>query len=131
MAIHPAEAATLRAFVLPARRDRLMALFGSAKRRKDGTDALNHFKGWDPRWVCPLSSSSDVVGRLRAAGAPAVCHVISGDTGLDGRDMPLADAVRAAEAYSFASVLCCRPGELAFFFDEIYAPRNRWLLRRE
>jgi len=27
-------------------------------------------------------------------------------------------------------VLCCVPGELAFFFDEMAAPRNRVLLRR-
>jgi hypothetical protein len=34
MALHPTEEATLRAFVVPAKRDRLLALFGSAKRRK-------------------------------------------------------------------------------------------------
>ena len=36
----------------------------------------------------------------------------------------------ANQAHSFASVLCCVPGTLAFFFDEVAAPRNRMLLRR-
>lgn len=130
MPIHPAEEATLRAFVVPAKRDRLLTLLGSDKRRKDATRALDHFRSWDPRWVQTVNSSANVLTVLQRAGGPATCHVISGDLAVDGQEMSLADAVNAAESYSFASVLCCRPGELAFFFDEIAAPRNRWLLRR-
>jgi hypothetical protein len=130
MPVHPAEEATLRAFVVPAKRDRLIALLGSAKRRKRALDTLNHFTGWDPRWAEPISSSTDVLAVLRKAGAPPNCHVISGDNGLDGRDAPLAEAVSAAERYWFASILCCVPGELAVFFDETAAPRTRVLLRR-
>ena len=130
MALHPTEDATIRAFVVPAKRDRLLALFGSPRRRKQARDALNHFAGWDPRFAQDVHSSADVIALLRKAGAPSECHVMSDSEELDNRDMPLAEAVSACEAFSFASVLGCVPGELAFFFDEVAAPRNRVLLRR-
>jgi hypothetical protein len=130
MALHPAEEAMIRAFVVPAKRDRMLMLLSSAKRRRDARAALNHFNGWDPRCVEELSSAANVLAALRRAGAPAECHVISDDLSLDGRDMPLAEAVEAVESYSFASILCCVPGELACFFDEVNTPRDRILLRR-
>jgi len=130
MALHPAEEATLRTFVVAAKRDRLLTLFGSPKRRRQARDSLNHFADWDARFAQPVDSSADVLVLLREAGAPPECHVMSDSLELDGRDMPLGEAVSACEGYSFASVLCCVPGELAFFFDEISAPRNRVLLRR-
>ena len=130
MALHPAEEATLRTFVVAAKRDRLLTLFGSPKRRKRACDVLNHFDGWDERFAQPVESSADVLALLRKAGAPSECHVISDSAELDGRDLPLDEAISACEGCSFASVLCCVPGEVAFFFDEVYAPRNRVLLRR-
>lgn len=130
MALHPAEEATLRTFVVPAKRERLLGLLGSRKRRKQALDSLNHFAGWEPRCIQSLSSSADMVRVLRQAGSPDECHLISDDPELDGRDLPLADAVAAAETCDFATVLCCLPGEIACFFDEVAAPRIRLLLRR-
>src|SRR5262245_36159220 len=49
--LHPAEEATLRTFVVSAKRDRWLALFGSPKRRKQARDALNHFADWDARYA--------------------------------------------------------------------------------
>jgi hypothetical protein len=130
MALHPAEAAAFRAFVVQAKRRRFLMLLGSARRRKRALRALNLFAHWDPRWVQPLPSSAHVLAALRAAGAPAECHLVTCSASLDGRDLPLADAVEAIEDFPFASLLCCLPGELACFFDEIAAPRDRILLRR-
>lgn len=130
MALHPSEEATLRRFVVAANRDRLLALFGSPKHRKRALDALNHFAGWDERFAEPVDASADALAVLRKAGAPSQCHVMSGAAELDGLDMSLEEAVGACEGYLFASVMCCLPGKLAFFFDEVAAPRNRLLLRR-
>jgi hypothetical protein len=130
MPLHPAEESTLRAFVVAARCERLIALLGSSKRRKQAIDKLNHFGDWDTRFVQPVESSADVFDCLRKAGAPPACHVISDSPDLDGRDMPLEEAVSSCEGFPFASVICCVPGELAFFFDEVMGPRNRLLLRR-
>ncbi len=130
MALHPAEEATLRTFMVSSKRDRLLTLFGSPKRRKQARDALNHFADWDARFAKTVDSSTDVLALLRKAGAPSECHVMSDSPELDGRDMPLAEGVDACENYSFASVLCCVPGELAFYFDEVTESRNRMLLCR-
>lgn len=127
---HPAEDETLKAFVASPKRDRLLFLLGSPKRRAQGLDALNHFPHWDPRFALPVDPSADVLARLRLLGAPSDCHVVSNSSELDGRDMPLAQAVDACENDPFASILCCLPGELAFFFDEAAAPRIRILLSR-
>jgi hypothetical protein len=69
MAPHPAEEATIRASVVRVKRERLLSLLGSDKRRKQALDSLNHFAGWDPQYVQPLASSADLVSTLRRAGA--------------------------------------------------------------
>ena len=130
MALHPAEEATLRTFVVAAKRDRLLTLFASSNRRKQARDALNHFADWNGRLAQLVDSSADVLALLRKSGAPSECHVMSDSPELDGRDMRLDEAVSACESHSFASVLCCVPGQLALFFDEVAAPRNRVLLWR-
>ena len=130
MSLHPSEEAILKTFVVPAKRDRLLSLFRSPKRRQQARNALNYFAAWDDRFAQLIDSSADVLAILREAGAPSVCHVMSDSSELDGRDMALNEAVSACEAYSFASVLCCVPRKLAFFFDEVTVPRNRVLLRR-
>lgn len=129
-ALHPAEEATIRAFVVAAKRERLLALLANTKRRAEACETLNHFADWDARYTVPVDASADVLALLRKFGAPPVCHVVSDSPELDGRDMPLSEAVRACEDWSFASVLCCVPGGLAFYFDEVAAPRERLLLRR-
>ena len=130
MGLHAAEEATFRAFVISAKRERIVSLFGSAKRRKEALDTLKHFPDWDKRLAREIPSSTDVLTLLRGAGARAECHLISDDVELDGRDLPLENAVSAAEACDFATVLCCVPGKLAFFFDETEAPRRRLILSR-
>jgi hypothetical protein len=130
MALHPAEEATLTSFVISAKRDRAIALLGSAKRRKQALDSLNHFDAWDPRWAETIPSSANLLTVLKKAGSPTSCHVISDNPSIDGQDMPLEDAIQAAESQSFASVLCCIPGQLALYIDELEAPRRCLLLRK-
>ena len=130
MPLHAAEQATIQAFVVAAKRDRFVALLGSRKRRRAFLDDLNHFSDWDERYAHPVPAHSDITAVLREAGAPAECRVIADNTALDGRDMPLGDAVAASEEHSFASIICCIPGELAFYYGEVSTPRNRVLLQR-
>ena len=125
-----AEEATITAFVVSAKRDRLLGLLSSRKRRKQAVGSLNHFADWDSRYVHPLSPSADILMALERVGAPKLCHVISDAPSIDGREMPLVDAIAAAEVFPFASLLCCVPGRVACFFDEAEAPRRRLLLCR-
>lgn len=108
-----------------------MALLGSRKRRREALDALNHFGHWDSRFSQAVDSSEDLVKLLRTAGAKAECRVISDCSELDGQYLPLEEAIFACERCGFASVVCCVPGVLAFYFDESASPRRRLLLRRE
>jgi hypothetical protein len=132
MGLHPNEEAILRAFVAPNRRDRMLTLFAHPKARKKALDRLNHFCDWNPRCVqqiAPSASLETIAAQLRACGASERCRLISDNPGLDGRDMALEDALTAADTASFASLLCCRPSVVAFFFDETWKPRIRTLLR--
>lgn len=130
MALHPFEEATIRAFAVPPRQDRLLFLLSHPKRRHEVLDSLNHFKYWDARFARPLDSCADALCQLVEAGAPSECHIMSDQSDLDRRDMPLEEAIAACEDGHFASVLCCVPGFLAFFIDESAAPRSRVLLQR-
>lgn len=130
MTLHPDEEATIRSFVVPAKRDRYIALLGSRTRRRQALDDLNHFTDWDRRYCRSLPSSADIFDLLNKAGAPVTCRFISDNPELDGRELTLRAAVDAAEKCAFASILCCIPGTLAFYFDEVAAPRNRLLLER-
>lgn len=133
MTLHPHEAATVRAFMTAPKRDRFLQLLANPKRRQRLLNELNHFKDWDERYATRLPSSAGVesiVAVLEAAGAPALCHVVSDDPDLDATDLPLREAVDRAEVFDFASLLCCVAGRLAFFFDESWIDRPRLLLRR-
>jgi hypothetical protein len=111
----------------------MLALFGSPKRRKKATDALNHFSGWDGRYVRELPPTVDTaqtIALLKKAGALQNCRVISDNAHLDGLEIAIEKAIALAESASFASLVCCNPGKLAIFFDEMQQPRIRLLLMR-
>jgi hypothetical protein len=128
MATHPFEDATVRAFVVPAKRDRYAAALGSPKKRKAFLDGLNHCHDFDERYATELPSTADVPSILRSHGAGPTCHVVSDCRDLDAREMPIEDAVREAEASGLGSLLCCVPGRLAYYVGE--AGEQRLLLRR-
>jgi hypothetical protein len=133
MQLHPNEEATFRAFVIPAKLDRILTLFGNPKRRKSALDTLNHFSSWRDRCIeeIPHSASAQkVVQLLIAAGALGACYIISDNQDLDRRELPLAEAIAAAEGAQFASVISCNPGKLACYYDEMFAPRIRTMLQK-
>ena len=112
------EEATVRAFMATTKVERFVTLLANPRRRSKALNELNHFRGWDERFATLLPSNADIMTVLRVAGAPDRCHLISNDSALDGRDLPLAEAVSRAERFHFASVICCVPGQLALFLGE-------------
>ena len=129
MTIAPAEEATIRAFIVPKKRDRYLSLLGNEKRRAKFLQCLNHCRDIDERYASKLPSSVDVISLLRDHGAPAVCRVISDYRDIDGRELPLADAVEHAAAVGWGTIFCCIPGRLAYFLDEAGTERRLLLLR--
>jgi len=81
------EEALIRAFVLKAKRDRLIEFLSNRKRRREVTSRLAHFRDFDRRFVVNLSgnehSPGAVARALRQRGAGDTCHVISENIELD------------------------------------------------
>src|SRR5688500_4961511 len=97
MATDPTEDATVRAFIVPAKRDRYATMLGNAKKRASFLDGLNHCHDFDSRYATALPSTADVPALLRSHGAAATCRVISDYRVIDGRVMSIEDAVGEAE----------------------------------
>jgi hypothetical protein len=83
-----------------------------------------------PRFVRPIVPSkqraSDIAILLRERGAPATCALLSADTDLNGRHMPLDEALRVVVGWCPGTFVSCVPGRLAYFEDE----EGRCLLER-
>jgi hypothetical protein len=85
-------------FVKKEKRERILSLASSLKRRADMVDALLH----DTRALAPEvlrrvaddADAEQVIAALRKEGAGARAYVIGGD--MDDREAALADAIRAA-----------------------------------
>jgi len=119
---------TILAFFHPAKRGRYLALPASAKKRKSLLDSLNHLTHLDPRYSTPISQPEQVQSVLESNGAPIHGHLISSDSGLDGRELPLNQALSLIEDTLRGTIVCCVPGRLAYDYDE--SGLNRVLLKR-
>jgi hypothetical protein len=129
MPLHPIEEATIRAFIRQEKQDRYLELLANTRRRETFLGRLNHCRDFDERFAESLPSSTDLKSLLLARGASAECHVISDVESLDGRSMPIGEAIEAAEFAGFGTILCCMAGRLACYIDEAGTER-RILLER-
>lgn len=120
----------LSRFIEPAHRARFRDSLRNEKLRAKLRDQLAHFRWLDARYAVsagPLDVDG-ITQRLRALGAPDTCFVISENETLDGRKMPLDEAVRAVLWGDYGTLLSCVPGRLAFYCDE--APLDVTILQR-
>jgi len=125
--------ATLAAFVVPERRDRYLGLLASARGRAKLRDALAHFRDLDARCARPVAPADQAPARLaallRSRGAPATCHVLAEDAALDGRSLPLAEALAAVVGRGMGAFLSCVPGRLGYYEGEDAG--QRYILERD
>jgi hypothetical protein len=116
------EAAFIRAFITPAKRDRLVELLGRPKRRQDVLRRLYHFADLDPRFIGNIPAAEDSVegveALLRSKGAPDMCYAISTDLELDGRTVTLREALTRIRGRGHGTLLSCVPGSLGYFEGE-------------
>ena len=89
------------------------------KRRRDVRSLLDHAVRLDPRFAHHLTGSDAFSGpveaKLRERGAPATCYVISADDDLDGREIPLREALDAIIGTGNGAFVSCIPGRLGFY----------------
>ena len=120
----PQEEATIRAFVVRARRDGFLELLPNPKKRSSITKSLAHPNlGWfDSRFVKaipPAQSHAPLIAKLpRSKGTGEKCWAISEDVKLDGREVELDSILSEIVGYGMGTILCCVPGKLAFVESE-------------
>ena len=116
------EAAFIRAFITPSKRERLVELLGKPKRRRDILRTLYHFADLDPRFISRVPAADDSVegieALLRSKGAPNLCYAISIDSDLDGRTVALGEALTRIHGLGSGTLLSCVPGSLGYFEGE-------------
>jgi hypothetical protein len=127
------EQATIKAFVVPERRERVLYLLWSPKRRKKFLDELGHFRWFDRRfstavqwkvdpalslWGRHQQGIQNIANLLRLRGARNTCCVISQITGVDGQELELGMALEAVVGKDMGTILSCVPGKLAYFEGE-------------
>jgi hypothetical protein len=124
--------AGLARFLVGEWRARFRESLSAVKRRDVQRSQLPHLSHLDPRFatrVPPEEQNARVIRvQLVEKGAGARCYLLSEDPALDGRELPLRDAL--AEIVDgdsqHATFVSCIPARLAYFHDA--APENRYLL---
>jgi hypothetical protein len=126
------ESALVRAFIAPARRERYLGLLGSARGREKLRRAIAHCHDLDSRFAHALPGGvhapTEIAALLRAKGAPTECVLLAEDAALDGRCVPLEEALAAVIGRGMGAFVSCVPGKLGFYEGE--EPGVRYLLER-
>jgi len=115
----------------PTRRRMETLLSLGAKRRPDVRALLDHAISLDDRFTEHLGGNDSFPApletRLRKLGAPSTCHVLAADRLIDGREMPLREALDSIIGRGGAYVSCI-PGRLGFY--EFAEMKRSYLLAR-
>lgn len=132
------ETAIVKTFFNKRIQDRvLFELFSSDKRRNRGLNRLCH----DYRQTLreeylieiptPNSDPKEVSDLLKRNGAGKSCYAMSWNTDIDGKHLPLEDALDAAVGYGFPSFILCVSGKLAYFeAEQGFGPPPRFIVKK-
>ena len=124
-------AALLRPFLAGRWRSRYDAVRPGSARRAELFNKLCHSYAEVLDWRYARPAGADLVKELRELGAGARCYCLCGPAGLDGREVPLAEAVAALAGRGLPVLLVCRPGALAYFEPEYESGAGRrYILQR-
>lgn len=89
------------------------------KRRQDFRGLLHHSVRLDPRYCQHLTGreafSAPIEAILRKHCAPSTCYVLAAYSDLDGREMPLGEALDAIIGMGNGAFVSCIPGRLGFY----------------
>lgn len=129
------EEAVISAFIGKEKRDRYLGFLGNPKRRDKLRELLahgteGHLAAVSKKAILPREQTLEgILAMLVARGAPATCHVISEDSRIDGRDMPLREALEATVGQGMGTIISCVPGRLGYFEGE--GQNVRFLLEKQ
>ncbi len=125
------EEKTIAAFILKERQERYRFLLGNSnpRKRNEGLDRLNHCADFNLKYVMWLHSNADVTQLLRQEGSPEKVYVISDTKSIDGKVLPLAQAIEEAESGGWGTIISCVAGQLAYYYGE--HGESRAILKRK
>ena len=122
----------LAEFLRKDRKARFRRLLASTEGRQKLRRRLAHFPDLDQACCVQIPPAKQTPAAiediLAAADAPPMCFLISEDPTLDGRDLPLRDALEAIVGQGQGTLLSCVPGKLGYYEGE--GPKSRYVLRR-
>lgn len=128
----PPQEHLLARFCVRTKRERYVEMISSPKKRERFTRELDHFDSLDPRYMVPIGPSQQhpeqISSLLTQRGAPELCWITSSDEELDGKQMPLLNALKEIVGRQMGTFLTCIPGRLAYFEAEDRG--YRWILER-
>ena len=126
------EIALISAFIIRERRQRMIEMLQNPKRRIKLLQRLAHFGDLDSRFAHRIPSnqqSAISIGELlKQKGALETCHIISENTDIDGKDLPLLDVLLEIVGHGMGTLLSCIPGKLGYYEGE--SPGERYVLER-
>jgi hypothetical protein len=121
-----------RSFIVRDKRDRYLSLLESKRGRLKLTNGFNHCHDLDPRFAKPIpsnqQSAQSIETLLKRKGAPDTCHVMSDIRAIDGREMPLSEALLETVGSDAGTLISCIAGKLAYF--ELEGFDGRYILER-
>jgi hypothetical protein len=116
------ESAFVRAFIVPAKRDRYLQLLANPRRRARILADLYHVLPVIPERTTKIASRlhfpGPVAHLLARKGAGETCYLISPERDLDQREMGLQEAIETLIMEDCVAIACCIPGRLAYYNAE-------------
>jgi hypothetical protein len=120
------EEAFVKAFLTSEKRARWAQYLSNPKRRNEILNRLNRHLPFLPELACEVPGEQDfpmeLEKLLKAKGAGSTCHVIANGLKVDGRDLPLSEALNEICMHPLGAVLSCLPGRLAYYKPESPLP---------
>ena len=111
-----------REFIIPEKRDRYVSLIGSVKGRKKIVAGFHHIRDLDDRYAKLIPSNQQsgesIYRLLKEKGAPEFCYIMSDDSAIDQKEMPLREAILKVEGTNYGTLVSCIAGKLAYFETE-------------
>ncbi|TWT25852.1 hypothetical protein [Planomicrobium sp. CPCC 101110] len=118
-------------------RERVLHELFSSKKRDHALNRLCHeyhrmLKGkYMVEIPPPNSDPQDIYKLLIKNGAEKKCYSLSYNEKIDGKELPLQEALEQAVGFGFPSLILCVPGELAYFeAEQGFGPAPRYILKR-
>jgi hypothetical protein len=120
-------------FIIPRKRERYLELLGKEKTRDK---ILDEFRiHWDlveefMALVPPNQQFPENVYKiLKSKGAPEMCYIISNDWDIDGKELPLTEALEKIVKHGSGTFVSCVAGKLGYFESD--EATDRYILEKK